>query len=699
MKNHLKNNKSIDVLYVAIASVLILIALYPFWLFGEYSSLGWYDEVDGQIPWYFNYLALDITDGFYHNWAGGAGSAFGYGTESISFYRFLSDTFPVWIANLITRFFNLFFGFFGTYLLLRNFFGSPKLLAFSSGIFVLFASYILYGWTLGGMGWDMTVTVWLALAFFGRFANIRINYIVGTAVCLIAPTVSSFLFVFVFVFFFFLAWFFSFDSIRKVKKQPITLWLSIGLLFTTLMFLNWQNLYFVSVGAKEFSTRLLGIFSNNHNISGTCFELYTYHFRDAIKHILKLSDHFSTSILIASYFIIIVLAIVKNRYKPLIVFGFIIVFFPLFFTPLTKLYDMGIISSYRWSMVWMLVPLSVVVIINDLLAYNAQKFLWIKNHQTNRRITFFAVIFVSGILIYKSYDGAKILSDYTINKLDEKNGNAITFYYKELERFKNTNYRSLSDAGSIWWALPIYYGIDTFGGLQPAFPHRRTSFLAYGSLREKTDEYHHSKHYFWFHTDKQLYNTNMLEMANVKYIISSKPTIPIEAKQVLKISGTQYKSIKQNSTLSSLTPTRFDNISVAKDLYVYTLNNPWPRVFGANKVSYSKYSFKDKQFYDELNSTGYLNILVAADDFNRGQNNFATESNIKIKNFSLSKNGAEISIDKGQGYVVFNQVYVPHWKAYCDSDELPIIPVNGIMMSVNVDRKCDVITFKYDTSK
>lgn len=46
----LKSTLFVNLLPLLLGAVFIIFALYPYWVFGEYSVLGLYDEVDGQIP-------------------------------------------------------------------------------------------------------------------------------------------------------------------------------------------------------------------------------------------------------------------------------------------------------------------------------------------------------------------------------------------------------------------------------------------------------------------------------------------------------------------------------------------------------------------------------------------------------------------------------------------------------------------------
>jgi hypothetical protein len=148
-KNLSRLNK--DILYLVTGFVLIFLALFPFWLFGEFSALGWYDEYDAIIPWYLVKSNMQNSHGFLHGYAGGTGGDFGFewGNEYYSLYRYLLTTISVWKANLIFRFFGFAFLLSGMYFLCTKLHQINRLSAFAIAMFAVFVNYIQFGWTLG----------------------------------------------------------------------------------------------------------------------------------------------------------------------------------------------------------------------------------------------------------------------------------------------------------------------------------------------------------------------------------------------------------------------------------------------------------------------------------------------------------------------------------------------------------------------
>ena len=672
LKNFIFNR---DINYLIVSAIIIICALYPFWFFGKFSSLGWYDEIDAQIPW--NYLN-NTSSGFYPNWAGGIGREFGYGIERISFYRILIDFFPLWGANSIIKFFSLFSLFFGLYFFIKKFFPVSEFTAFSMSLYGVFASYFPYGWTLGGMGFDLSVAVWLAIVYFVSFDKIQINYILGFIIVIISPTVSSFVFSFVLSFFFLSTILLIFYKKIKIDKNRIYLWIFIGLLYVFFMILNWYSIFYHINDAKEFSTRLIGTFDTKEIYDNNLFNII----KEEFEHLQAYFNKFSLPILKISFLIILFLVIIKNSYKEIFISFIMIILVPIIFIGIGKVYNFGVFSTYRWAIIWSLVSIFVPILISYLLS--SKEVVFIKKQVINEKFLYILNIMIGLIFLVKSFEGIRILSDITLKNLENRSGGAITFYYDELNKLQDKeNYRVITDYKNLWWSLPLFYNFSTFDGVNASMPIRRTYFLAYGLSKKVQDNYHHTKHFFYFDSKEELYNMKFFEMANVKYIISINKELAYNLKKVIEIKGFDYNEEKIK-------------LNLAKQIYVYQLNNPWSKIFVAKNIFYSSFSYKDKSFYYDLMNLSFEDVLIASDDINENKININEHKNmLKIIDIKVDDHNIIVETNNEQGFLVVNQVFTPQWKAYCDEKQQDIIPVNGIMMGVNIKDNCKVIKFVY----
>ena len=94
---------------------------------------------------------------------------------------------------------------------------------------------------------------------------------------------------------------------------------------------------------------------------------------------------------------------------------------------------------------------------------------------------------------------------------------------------------------------------------------------------------------------------------------------------------------------------------------------------------------------------GLRDALVAKDDANDYYNTTFIKG-LEIDKKVFSENRVIINFKNfGDGFLIFNQVYTHHWLAKCDDKNIDIIPVNGIMMGIMLNKvKCKKIEFKFN---
>ncbi len=675
-----------DYRYLAVGALVVFIALFPFWFFGEYSALGWYDEVDAQIPWNYNYLSNQHNAGFVHNFAGGAGFEFAMGTPEVSLYRFFLENFPLWIANLLTRFLSLFSFFAGLFLLLRNLFGTSALLAFTASVFALFASYLPYGWTLNGHGWDLSAVIWITLALLGRFPSIRINYMIGLATVVISPLLSGPIFLLPLGSFMLLFTMVTFLDYRNYGREYYRLWLIIGLLGIILLFINWNTFFDIILGAKEFSGRLVGAVSAEGS-QKTFVELFTASFIKEVHIFERFSGIFSSPTLNTAYGIIVILVLLRRHsMRPAVILFVLGIFFPAFLDALAKATEIDILKSYRWNAFWYLLPISVALTMAYLL-------------RQPKRWDFLPAKYETAVIVFilalTALSGINRLAGFTIESMEKKGGSAIVTYYHDLQELPHKDERMISDHQTVQWGVPIYYDLRTFDGISAVFSQRRNYFIAYGVHSPLKETIHPNKHFFKFVKKQLRFERSLLEMANVRYLLSRHRKLHPYVEGVKYIQGLRYSQLESNNPLKPLFIKEYGDITLVNDLYVFKLPNTWPMAFVAGKVAKSPYSFKDKAFYEGLKKLQKPDILLADED--AAGVKILAKSDLVVEKYSLDSKGMTVQLKSGErGYLVFNQDYTPFWRAVCDQKKtLPLIPVNGIMMAAEVSEPCREVAFIY----
>lgn len=685
------DKKLINIYYSILGLIFITMSLYPYWYFGDYSMLGWHDEIDGRIPWSYITNNNSKTD-FIHAWAGGSLSVFGFGIEEISFLRFLKSNFSLLEANFIIRFLNMTFYLLGIYLLLKNLFkSSPTFILFSASLYSLFVCQIPYGWTMGGMGWDITITIWLTLSLVGKFGSIKINYILGLITILVGATISHPLFLFYMLFIFTIICVLFFKNLKEFTKQYLYMWLFFCLVTPFVFIANWTELYYPIFGAKDFSTRYLNVLTKP-DISGDFLQILLFNIQKSYKEFIYSSDYSQLKLLyIPIYILIVFLAFYKLQiFRTLTLFIFFI-FGIILFQSFSIALNIPFFNTYRWTLIWILMPIILSLCVVYLINVESN---WNKNiYKYFNLLNYPILIITSGLLIYYSYKGGYFLSFYSVHKMNSKNTIKSVTYYNDLKKLNHDNYRVVTDYSTLSWTTPLYYDMDTFDGMQSSFSERRTYFMAYGlSIIEK--DVYPKNHLLSFSENEIEQNKNMLEMANVKYILTSKNNIKITNNKILSIKGRKFlDEFDDKEYINKLILQKFQNINIVKPLNVFELDNPWPRIFISKNIRKSSYSYKSKEFYRELKEISYLDSIISLEDNIKYESKV---SDIIIESFKKTNKGMRININKGKGYITYNQVYNPYWQAYCDNKKLDIIPTNGIMMTVYADAGCKNLEFIHE---
>lgn len=679
-------------LYGVFGAFVIFLSLYPFWIFADYSALGFYDEVDGQIPW--NFLLHQLVSGtsYVHAWAGGVPTNLGLGGEEISFYRLLTSFMDVWVANLLFKFLGLFAFFAGLYSLLRVLTPISGGGAFALGLFAVFTSYISYGWAIGGHGWDLAVVVWLSLivvagirsedSYFGWFPFVVIAIAVIVSSPIFSLPMTGYFFIFLLV---------LFPSLRSRSVQRINFIVVLSVVVVMLFVLNWHNLYQVSIGAKSFSARLLSTLSpDNDNFS--LFHMIAAQSRGLINFLWL----FSNKYLYVLFILFFVLSVLKRSYRSIILFIVIALIIPLIVEVVFDVLNLPILSSYRWEVLMYLIPIMLVISFAVLLSECKQGNLFVWSGEKSLDWQLAIKVVSVGVMILVAL-AINVLASRAIDGMHVKSGNGLTFHYEKLHGFdknEKQSYRVVSDYKTVQWALPLYYGFHTYDGLQPAFTNRRSYFNAYGLFVPSKSYYPANKHFFYFYTNAFYLNRKLLEMVGVKYIFSARKSLFDVGSPSFSMPGLRLKDLKDTSWYWKVISYIFgDQTILLRSLKVFKLDSSWARVFSATKIVNSSSSFKEKSFYKELKGITYNGVQVAKED--HSENFFLGRVLPDISSYKLTKTGADISLSPGNGAVVFNEVYLPGWIATCHEKQLQIVPVNGVMMAVKVNSNCQHLKFTY----
>ena len=679
------------IVYFIVVAAIFLYAYYPYWLFGAYSAIGWYDEYHAIIPWYFaRQSAINITD-FLHGYAGGTSAAhgFGYANETISFYRILITHLELWQAQFLFRMLGLVALFGGVFLFARKIFENTELESLLIALFASLVTYIPAGWTIGGLGWDLAAVVWLCFIMFFRVGNVYqqlisiflISFVVAVT-C--APN-------FLLPLFFYMI---GFCVLTFSNRCRFSYWVPItAIVFLLIMVINWWDAQYSVFSAKGFSARINGVLTADPLADiNTKTEVIFYLIKIQWEWLVFFFTRSPNQYLLVGYFVVVLLTAVTKQYRRFLIFVLFAILLPLFLDSVSRVFEVPLFSKYRWSILFFLQSIMIALYLAHILAIvkkstpqDLSSKLVIAIIRFLKKITF--VLLSLSILV-----SANVLARLTLDRMSSDGSLASLSDYDVFKRFQKSKnkYRFVSTDFKVPGVLPIFYNLDTFDGMVTNFPYRRNYFIAY-SVYDPSKDYLHTHRHFFTSIPNNI-DINMLKMANVKYVISSTRITHSELEEVAYFSGMKLNDT--NYLLKSLLEKKFEDINALNPIFIYELKNVWPRVFGASTVATNNYSFKEHQFYIYLKKIQRYQILIAKEDSN-GIDARWFNNELKIKDFSIFQNSIVVNISKGNGVLVFNQVYTKYWEAYCADKKLQIIPANGVMMSAYIPEGCKTVLLQY----
>lgn len=308
----------------------------------------------------------------------------------------------------------------------------------------------------------------------------------------------------------------------------------------------------------------------------------------------------------------------------------------------------------------------------------------------------FSINIISTIFLISSFIGGYYLIQETLINLHVTSGMGFIQNYAALNSLKSSKnkYRFISSGHMT--TVPLFYDLDTFDGYITCCPFRRNYFIGYGIYDPPVNKLHMHTHFF-YDFPKNI-DINMFKMANVRYVISSESINNSNMKLIYYSKGIYAEDIQY--LFKAILNTFFKHLRLVNPIYLYELEDVWPRIFVAKKLRISTYSFLEEEFYEQLKTLSKGEILISKEDI--PNKSYTTNAHMKVLDYELNQNGGTINIvgneTKG-GIIVFNQVSTPQWKASCYNEKLEIIPANAIMMAMIVPKNCKQIDLEYNLSK
>jgi hypothetical protein len=646
-----------EAIFIFVGFVVIILSLYPFWIYGNFSSQGWYDEYLGHIPWSYNLAKLNDPNGFLYGYAGGVGGFQIKVSQYISGQEFFLNFSPLWISLLIYRVLYLFLTFLGFYIFSKFIIKNNSYSSLLLSLLPLYISIDIYTTSFAGIGWHYAAIIWFVIIALVKFKNNFYDITFITSFIIITTINTNFFFLLPCLFFFYIFIRISFRSLLFFDKRATIIFIALSIC----MLINSLPIFVGILEVKEYSTRIMKVLTYNQI---NYFSLFKVFF---------LRDHHI--VIFFSYILIIFLLLIYKKYS----FFFKIIFFSFILYPLLDFFsnitNLPLVSSYRWDI---LVGLSSFILTISFMYLEKNK-----HSNANNKISIFHPIisfFLFPYFFISIIFSINSLTRSTMNNLNYSGGLGMLGHYSDINELSYTKnkFRFISGDDGTLPNLPTYYNLDTFDGKISHFSIRRNYYIAYAMYKKTKDQLHTGVH--WFYNFPNEHNIKAFKRANIKFINYKKP---INDSSLFFVSKYEGKTI--------------DDRPAVNPLYVYNFKNVTPRIFIANKLFVSNNSYTDQKFYLELDKIDLQDVLIAKED-RKNDYKYKINKNIKIEEENFYENKLIIKLKgTGDGFLVFNQVYTPNWTAKCGDKILDIVPVNGIMMgvSINID-ECKEIIFKFN---
>jgi len=141
---------------------------------------------------------------------------------------------------------------------------------------------------------------------------------------------------------------------------------------------------------------------------------------------------------------------------------------------------------------------------------------------------------------------------------------------------------------------------------------------------------------------------------------------------------------------------------VQQPLYFYSLDGTWPRAFVGQKLTISKYSYREPEFYNEISRNPWLALHVSAEDAEIVNNAWPVDYHLtssdspNVKSVSEASDGFTLELSNASGgTVAVNLPFTSLWSASCGGSPTTLVPVNGVQMAAFVPKGCTSLRFVY----
>ena len=188
---------------------------------------------------------------------------------------------------------------------------------------------------------------------------------------------------------------------------------------------------------------------------------------------------------------------------------------------------------------------------------------------------------------------------------------------------------------------------------------------------------------------------DLLRIANVRYILSAFPLKGDGLKLVVRPGADEHIRTPPGAFKSKAdyVSYRIRRIFDPGRHFIYEVSNALPRVFVARGLETVEDGIATNLLHDRVEATAMSGTIVVSE---KDARSLGEAREMKIEAAEKVADGYDVTIDAPRGGIlVLNNNYLPFWQAHADGKPLTIVPANAIHMAIKVPPGAQEITFRY----
>lgn len=659
-------------IYWFFALVISMLLLSPYWVFGKYSAIGWYDESDFHMP-VLSYIARNPGINFWSSWAGGTptSSLIWESNTWVSLSKILYRISDPWLSSLLYRVFDYLTI---AYVVFRLF--DEKRIRISASLLCLVLLFSTgatqYGWQIGGLNFLFALSIYAVYFFEKKEGVTRIDVLIfGALIIFNGYPIYTVLSVFLVAI---LNGLVNIDRASYILRKYGKLLIPIAIIYCIvyLPYIGFLDVLSVSARAKNIGG--LGVdYISSPRLDLVSMGWWFVPITDYLNSYLKRSDSINIFILVAS--ILIGLSYERSRRYTIFVITFTLI---INFLDRIKYLDVFVgIKAIRFDQLFDLVPFFssfslVILLMHRQINKNFKYFIF---------LTAFAGFVLNGI--YARY------KDVERTFLDvEHYGGFLTYDNEVLKKYDFGYSRFISNG-----YLPKAYfgpvnGFHSFDGIRSNSSIERVVFFHDFLYENRKDALNPSKLFILNNYKIDDLNIAALDMANIAYSFSQNRPLPFGSTLVVNLEQIRYGEIARGWI-----PSRLASTIISPAISVLRLNNnPWGVLFKPSDIKWIHSNDTNDLYIQKLKSLKYREVLIPS-DFGKGL--VISDKMPKALDLMSTNTGFEVYGDIEEQLLVLNFEPAINMSVLCNGADVPYTRANLILTVFYAPKGCNNVKISY----